>query len=300
MKKILFVGDVMLDEWIYTVNERQSPETGVPIFKRRESFAEVGGVGNACRHALNLGLENELHLISMIGDDVAGKLVCSLFDLKNLSLHLVKDDSRRTTIKSRYFQEMKPLFRIDTEDNFEMNEEVEKEFLKLINLILPLCDRVLISDYGKSVVSKKILSAITGIARKQNILTVIDAYPSTLFWVEDVDIVKPNQIAWTQYCNSFMSEMQAIEDLLVRRRVRSLLITRGAKGMTYLSQNFRQDFEAEKVNVIDVTGAGDSIAAGIVSLADGLTDIPAIVPKLLEIGSKAVAMNRTILPRIIT
>lgn len=294
MARAVLIGDLMLDEWVYTKSFRVSPETGVPVLSVKDKMQEIGGLGNVARHCLSLSSDIEIHLVSVLGNDYTGSVVKG--KLKNLPIqnYVFASDLCKTTLKSRIYLDDIPINRIDEEESGGLDHSITDELINKFNLALPFCETVLLSDYGKGVITESLIKHISAKARKRGAITIIDAYLGTLEWISGIDIVKPNEKTWRHYISHFKSEHDAISSLF-HRGIEKIIITLGSRGIRCIDLESDTYFPANRINAVDVTGAGDSIAAGLVVLLNDAESLFQIIPRLNEIGAKSVMQPRTVI-----
>ena len=294
MNKALLIGDLMLDEWVYTKSLRVSPETGVPVLTVKDKMQEIGGLGNVARHCLSLASDIEIHLVSVLGNDYHGSIIEN--KLKNLPIqsYVFVSDLCKTTLKSRIYLDDIAINRIDEEESGDLDHSITGELINKFDLALPLCEIVLISDYGKGVVSRSLITHISTKAKEKGAITIIDVYLGTLEWISDIDIVKPNEKTWYHYISLFKSERDAISSLF-DRGIKKIIVTLGYRGIRCIDLESDSFCPADRIKAVDVTGAGDSIAAGLVVLLNNVESLLKIVPRLNEIGAKSVMQPRTVI-----
>lgn len=298
LNRVLVIGDIMLDKWTYLSSKRRSPEANVPITNIKEIHFELGGAGNVIRH-----LENISHkphkLITLLGNDLVGNKIHDLSEKYGSDFKFVIDKSRRSTLKNRFFLDGVQIFRIDEEDFEQVNFELENEFLSKIEESISKFEVLLFSDYAKGALGEELLKKTLLMARRFGIPTVSDPGLGRIDLYAGCDFVKPNKVEWEDFVRNKGSEKIALE-FLFARGTRQVIITEGNMGIRLCSRN---SVETDSANLIsgplDVTGAGDSVAAGIALFArknDNFTLSQASVLNL--IGAKTVSQTRTTLPKL--
>lgn len=265
-KKILVIGDVMIDRYYCGSVTRISPEAPVPILKKENEFLLLGGSANT---AVNLCFANQyVSIASIIGDDVYGDTLINMLINHNIDTTLVyKDKSRRTTIKTRILgQNNQQLFRIDEEDTNYVTPKTEEIFL---NLLLPNIRRysiIVISDYAKGVLTYNITKAVIETANQYNIKVVIDVKDRNIEKYRNAYLIKPNANELGLLTGATIN---SVEDVIVEsKKLRELcnceyvLTTQGAEGMTLVGKdNCVEHIKSIAKEVFDVTGAGDTVIA---------------------------------------
>ena len=145
-KKVLVVGDIMLDKYVFGSVDRISPEAPIPIVKVENTKLSEGGAGNVIKNLNSLNIKTSF--ISVIGNDETGKtLKARLKKLKNIEYALLQDDSRNTTLKTRYMANGQQLFRTDQETTLPLDNILKQKVLKYFKLFIKQADIIIFSDY---------------------------------------------------------------------------------------------------------------------------------------------------------
>ena len=148
-KKVLVVGDIMLDKYVFGHVDRISPEAPIPIISVKNTRLLEGGAGNVIKNLNSLNIKTAF--ISLIGNDASGKtLKARLKKLKNIEYALLQDNNRKTTLKTRYIANGQQLFRTDEETISSLNPDIKKKVLQYFKLFIKQADIVIFSDYGKA------------------------------------------------------------------------------------------------------------------------------------------------------
>ena len=260
--KVLIVGDAMIDAYMWGKIERQSPEAPVPVVEIEKHENRLGGAGNVARNIRSLGA-NPI-LCSVLGDDYNGKHLKELLEKEDLSTNgILIESGRKTTIKTRVISENKHQLRIDEE---QVNDiELEKAFLDLVYSNLLDADVIILQDYNKGVLTPFVIESIIQKATKINIPTIIDPKTKNFRSYKNCDIFKPNlKEIKTGYNMNFdentMSEISSItKELLQMINAKGILLTLSEKGVCMQTTDNFTHIKAEKRNIIDVSGAGDTV-----------------------------------------
>jgi rfaE bifunctional protein kinase chain/domain len=268
--RVLVVGDVMLDRYWFGQVSRISPEAPVPIVLVNEEDEELrlGGAGNVARNCRALGAE--VCLLSVIGKDEAGRRIAALAKKEGLDARFHTDRKLRTTQKLRVVGPRRhQLLRID----FETPPSTEVLASKLADFRAALedCDVVLLSDYGKGGLAH--IETMIREGRKAGKLVLVDPKGDDYARYRGASLVTPNLLELRSVVGGWKDEKdlasraQALREKL---RVDALLLTRGEDGMTLFRPRRVVRVRAEKHEVSDVTGAGDTVIAALaVMLAAG-------------------------------
>ena len=272
-KKILVIGDFMLDEYIYGKVERISPEAPVPVVEAKEVTFRPGGAANVAANLAALGALPSL--LGVIGKDTAGKRLREL--LQNLGAdteYLFVDPERPTTRKTRIIAGAQQLLRVDWENADYVNGELSKKFNEVILSVYREFDAVIISDYGKGVVTEKLFE-ITGKIKKE-IPVTLDPKEKNFDLYKNVTTMTPNI---KETFNAV--KVKPIEDkdaekagkkLIEKFKLDYAVVTRSEKGLSVVGKDFVKHIPTRAKQVFDVTGAGDTvISVFTLAIASGAT-----------------------------
>lgn len=272
--KVLVIGDVMLDQYLWGNVERISPEAPVPVVKLQRTSLVLGGAANVAANIAGLGAKP--FLVGAIGVDKEAKLFKPLLDkLKISPANLLKIKDRPTTIKTRIVAHNQHVVRIDQENNQNLNSSEEENIWKKIEHLLDKIEIVIVSDYAKGVITENLLSRLITTARHKKKIILIDPKGNDYKKYKNADILTPNRFEAAQACRLQPDGQTVVEQagrtLIKNLNLKSVLITQGEDGMTLFQKNgesFHLDALARKV--YDVTGAGDTVIAAFgVSLGSG-------------------------------
>jgi len=275
--RILILGDIMLDEYLHGQVNRISPEAPVPVVEIAHEQLSLGGAANVANNIVSLG--NTPILIGTVGQDDASIKLAQLLKEKGISRdYLIDDQSRRTTIKTRIIAHSQQVVRADREDAVEVSKEIENRILNKFNSVIDEIDGVIISDYGKGVVTASLLEQVIPACREKNIFVGVDPKESYFFRYKKVSVVTPNHheagfVAGRRIKND--ADLRRVGKFLLEKlESDSILITRGEKGMALFSANGDIDyFPTVAKKVFDVTGAGDTVVAAFVSAVAAGADL---------------------------
>ncbi len=251
--KILVVGDIILDKYLYGRVERISPEAPVPVVEVDKEEIRLGGAGNVAANLVTLGART--FITGVIGKDQGGDQILNLLREKGIET-LVATDNRPTTEKTRIVSMSQQLLRIDKEDR----NKVEGKVLNVIKeaIVENSYDGIILSDYAKGVVCGEIVKAV----REKGIFWAVDPKPINKSLYKGAFLVTPNEKELKAMTDPLSGE--SVEHLAVKLKkdllLDTLIVTRGAKGMTLFSKQIKH-FPARVKEVYDVTGAGDTVIA---------------------------------------
>jgi D-beta-D-heptose 7-phosphate kinase/D-beta-D-heptose 1-phosphate adenosyltransferase len=264
-RRVLVLGDVMLDEFVWGDVSRISPEAPVPVVRvTRQSF-HVGGAGNVAAGVRALG--GEAALAGAVGADDAGARVRAALDAAGVAPRLVElPPGRPTTVKTRIVAHGQQVVRADREDASDVPRAVEEELLEAFREELPRCQAVVVSDYQKGVVTARVLRRALPLARRLGVSVLVDPKVRHFRLYRGASVVTPNQLEAEQATGlPIRSEgdlAAAGRRILARLACRAALVTRGEHGMT-LFERGRAPLHVPTAarEVFDVTGAGDTVIA---------------------------------------
>ena len=271
--RLLVMGDVVLDEYLWGEVERISPEAPVPVVHVRDETTVLGGAANAARNVVALG--GAADCCAIVGDDIAGRRVLEL--LKDLGIDpdgLVQDPSRPTTRKSRVIARSQQVVRFDRETDQPPEPGVAREVLKRLEGLATRADGAILEDYGKGLLARRLASAAMKRLLAAGLPVAVDP-KSDLGPYRGAALLKPNLGEAARLAGI---EVRSRDDLVraaarLRRKIGggALVVTRGSAGMSL----FEDDGEGVDVRtppreIFDVQGAGDTaIAALTLSLRAG-------------------------------
>lgn len=263
--KILVIGDVMLDHYVLGSVSRISPEAPVPVLVRESESHYLGGAGNVFSNIHSLGGNGDI--ISVIGDDFNGEYIEKMiFDKSTLSV-LVKDKTRKTTIKSRYIGNSHQLLRVDDEDCLDINQEIQLHFMERLNAIIDFYDCVIMEDYNKGLLTPEIIKNVVNLCRSKGKKLIVDPKIRNVDFYRGCSVLKPN---FSEFCILANKKMNVSDfDLIIEEArkiikkmdLESILVTLSDSGILYVSKYESYHSPGYPIKVSDVSGAGDTVTA---------------------------------------
>lgn len=280
--RVLVVGDMMVDHFIWGKVSRISPEAPVPVVEvKRESYL-LGGSANVLNNVLAMG--GKCYAGGVVGDDDMGRwLVRELRKRKVDTGGVVEERDRPTTVKTRIVAHSQQMVRYDREDRQPIHADAAARMIRYIKKIRNSLGAVIISDYSKGVVSERLLNGVRQATAGSRIVVCVDPKQSDFSLYRGFDVVTPNhyeagRALGLEDINGKGSGQQAkvrraVEALLDSFQIKALLVTRGEEGMSlYEKDGGMTHIPAFAREVFDVTGAGDTaIGVFALSLAAGAT-----------------------------
>ncbi len=281
--RVMIVGDVMLDEYFIGDAERISPEAPVPVVKISDDRLLLGGAGNVARNIRSLG--GSPHLIAVCGNDSGANKVESLCLEGGISTAIVRDPSRRTTIKTRIIARQQQMLRFDQEDVTPLTIFVLAEVMRQIEASLAEHTVLILSDYGKGLVCAGLMSELRALrnrllAEGRDLKILVD--PKTPNWslYQGAYLLTPNTKETGEGSGLPVNgpeEIKAAGAALAKTLgSRHLLATLGAQGMAvFATPELVWHIPTAARKVFDVTGAGDTVIGVLgLALAAGLPLLP--------------------------
>jgi D-beta-D-heptose 7-phosphate kinase/D-beta-D-heptose 1-phosphate adenosyltransferase len=264
-RPIAVVGDVMLDRFLYGDVERISPEAPVPVLRHRETRSMLGGAGNVARNITSLG--GKAVLIGLRGRDAASSELASLAAAQDgLADYMLESPSRPTVCKMRIIAGNQQVVRVDDEVTEPLAAAETTALADAINAALPGCAALVLSDYGKGILTRPLIDTAVSTARSQGIPILADPKSDDFTLYAGVDLLKPNarELARaTHLPTSTEAEIvTAAQAVMGYIDIPAVLCTRAEKGMTLVTRDGRvASVSAEAQEVFDVSGAGDTVIA---------------------------------------
>lgn len=274
--RIVVVGDIMLDRYIYGHSDRISPEAPVPVLKVEREEARIGGAGTVIRNIASLGGGSVL--VSAIGGDASGNEITRLVgQLPNTDAYLITENGRTTTVKTRHLAGHHQIARVDSEDTGPLTIETRTQIIAAAESEIAECDVVVISDYAKGAVCCEVARRIIGEAVKRHKPVVVDAKSNILSCMAGATVFTPNLNELSEAIENGRlktrdSVIQAAKRVIQERSICNVLATRGRDGMILQTKRGETyDYAATATGVVDVTGAGDTVVAVLaLALATGM------------------------------
>jgi rfaE bifunctional protein kinase chain/domain len=277
-KKIVVIGDIILDKYIYGETKRVSREAPVLILKYSHEGYSPGGCANATNNIKSLG--GIPLCVGVVGKDKEGEKLLEIFQKEKINTSgIVIDKDVRTITKTRvmaggFHTSRQQLLRIDEENEGNFSSSTRRKLLKMISKFLKIADGILFSDYGYGVVNDEMISYVIKFANKKGIPVIVDSRYNLLSY-KNASIATPNELelisAYHLDSKKDYKEKEIIQfgkKLIDDLSLNGLIITRGRLGMFVLERNgnVKSIPIVGQDEVVDVSGAGDTVSS-VVSLA---------------------------------
>ena len=264
-RRLIVLGDLMLDEFIWGEVRRISPEAPVPVVEVKRESWHLGGAGNVVSNLIELGAKAVP--IGILGDDEAGGLMRRKFAERGAVIDgLIVDASRPTTRKTRIVAHSQQMVRADRENRSPISADLEDRVITAFNSALTEADAVIISDYDKGLLTPRVLKTVIAVTHMMGKIVCLDPKIKNFLSYQKVDVVTPNQTEAER-----ASGIEIVDDaslIAAAHRIRELLdcanvlITRGEHGMSLLdAEDKLTHIPTVAREVYDVTGAGDTVIA---------------------------------------
>lgn len=285
-RRVVVIGDVMIDEWIWGDVSRISPEAPVPVVAVREHTFTLGGAGNVANNLRALGAQ--VAFIGGIGDDAEGARLRAMFDDLGVAAHgLVTLRDRPTTRKTRVVAHNQQVVRADWESTAALRDDDRARVAEHVKAAVRDADAVVLSDYAKGFLHRDVVEAALGAP-----VVVADPKPGNVALFGGVTCIAPNAGEAARASGIAITDDASLEraarELLTMLGCRFVLITRGEHGMSLFgADGARFDVPAVARTVYDVSGAGDTVVAVLtLALAAGIA--PETATQLANFAAGAV------------
>jgi D-beta-D-heptose 7-phosphate kinase/D-beta-D-heptose 1-phosphate adenosyltransferase len=264
-RRVLVVGDVMLDEFLWGKVARISPEAPVPVVEVQRQSYHAGGAGNVAVNVRALG--GAATLLAVVGRDAAAETLHERLAAAGIETSLASaDGGRPTTVKTRIIAHQQQIVRADREQSEPIPRALEDELLRRFRKALPQAHALVVSDYQKGVVTPRVMRALVAGARRRRLPLLVDPKVRHFKLYRGADLITPNQQEAEQATGiriRSQADLAAAGARILRQlRCRAVLVTRGEHGMALFQRGARPlQIDATAREIFDVTGAGDTVIA---------------------------------------
>ena len=278
---VLVVGDVMLDRFVYGDVSRVSPEGPVPVLGVMRRAEMAGGAGNVVSNLLGLGVKTSL--VSLVGPDGAGEQVREL--LKDAHVSLVLDPGRPTPVKTRFIARGQQLLRADEERVSPVTGSIETDILKHIESYMKDAGAVILSDYGKGVLTSSVIKRVIELADQKKVPVIVDPKGDSFAKYNGANVITPNRYelslaSGNAPVNNDDDVAFAAQKIIDDCGIDAVVATRSEDGMTIVQrQETGNGFEVpvhlktQAQEIFDVSGAGDTVVATLGALMAAGADL---------------------------
>jgi D-beta-D-heptose 7-phosphate kinase/D-beta-D-heptose 1-phosphate adenosyltransferase len=261
---ILVIGDLMIDHYLWGSCDRISPEAPVQVLNVKKETTVLGGAGNVINNLKSLGAR--VDTISVIGEDLIGNELENMLNKLNVNSSLIVQTNRNTSKKSRLIASQQQIIRYDQESVEDISIDSEKKILEILEKNISKYDSIILSDYGKGVLTDNLTKNIIKISNQNKIKVLIDPKGSDYSKYKGAYLLTPNKkeasIATNIDINDEVSLLTAITKLKKECDLNTSLITLSEDGIAIFDDELRKKPTVAR-EVYDVTGAGDTVIASI-------------------------------------
>jgi rfaE bifunctional protein kinase chain/domain len=262
-KKILIIGDLILDRYIWGKVNRISPEAPVPVVEVTDEDFLLGGASNVANNIVSLG--GHATIVGVAGNDRAGEILMKMLKEKGVQCEGIFIGSRPTTVKTRIIAHNQQVVRFDKEVKDKVDGKVFRRFLEYIHNAVQSYDAVIISDYKKGVISSELVRKVVKYSRPGDVFVSVDPKVGHFHYYKKVSLITPNvmeaSIASGIEIKDEKSLISAGRALIKKLSCNVVLITRGEYGMSLFKKDKVVHIPTVARTVYDVTGAGDTVIA---------------------------------------
>lgn len=298
--RVLVIGDLMVDAYIWGSVERISPEAPVPVVRATRRDFRLGGAGNVALNVQALGAD--VMVCSVVGKDDQGEQLIKRLEERSISTEgIVKSQYRPTTVKTRVMTSHQHIVRVDEEVENSLNEEEQKEAIIRIGRLIKNSDVIIFEDYDKGVITPEIIAFTVEQARAQEIPVVVDPKKRNFLDYKGVTLFKPNLKELREGLNINVKKddieglKQAVRALQHELTCEGILITLSEHGVLVDYKNEVHHIPAHKREISDVSGAGDTVVS-IAAMCVALDLPPKMIAALSNLGGGLVCEHVGVVP----
>ncbi len=253
----------MLDRYVFGKVNRVSPEAPVPVFLSEKKKEVLGGAGNVFNNLVSLGVFTTL--ITVIGSDAIGDEIKKNLKKNKKSNKHIFIEKKKSTSKTRYLVNGQQLIRVDEENKNEIDKQAYSFILKFFKKEITKHDIVVLSDYNKGIFSTKLLNSLIKISNQKKTPIIIDPKNKNFDAYKNSTLITPNLLETSQVtnlnCDTDKEAEKCGKIIMKKYKIKNVLITRGEKGLSYINHKNSIHSSTKKIEVFDVSGAGDTVLA---------------------------------------
>jgi len=279
-KRIMVIGDLMLDQYIFGNVSRISPEAPVQVLEVQNEKLGLGGAANVSNNIKSLGATPVV--LGIVGNDIEGNKIKKLFKERKIdTLGIFQSEQKPTIQKKRIIARNQQLIRIDYEKKDHITPKMENKLINFIKQNISELDAIILQDYNKGLLTKNLIQITTELASRNNVLVGVDPKKDNFFSYKNVTLFKPNRAETETNLNIKISDTESL--LLAAKNITKkidseyLIITLGEKGLfVYEQDGSHTSIPTFTQEVYDVTGAGDTVISSLMlALATGCNIVEA-------------------------
>ena len=262
-KKILIIGDLILDKYIWGKVSRISPEAPVPVVEVSNEEFLLGGAANVAQNIVSLG--GHATVVGVAGKDIAGGDIVRMLEETGIDCGGIFLGSRPTTVKTRVIAHNQQVVRFDREEKDSVGRKVLERILEYIHSAVKSHDAVIVSDYKKGVICPELLRELLKHAKARKVFVAVDPKIGHFPWYKHTSLITPNvmeaSVASGVEIKDEKTLIRAGKSLLKKISCDAVLLTRGEHGMSLFRKEKVIHIPTVARHVYDVTGAGDTVIA---------------------------------------
>lgn len=301
-QKVLIIGDVMIDSYIWGRVERISPEAPVPIVNVKNREQRLGGAANVALNIQSLGAEPIL--CAVVGNDADGAALLKLLEEKGLSQKgILHSDQRITTIKHRIISGSQHILRVDQEIDSPITEAESNQLLQIIQEIIDMqaIDVVVFEDYDKGVITQHLIQKAVALCKDKKIPTIVDPKKRNFLAYKGVSLFKPNLKELREGLKreinpaNITEVQQSVQQLIELLDLDAAFITLSEHGVYFKDSQKDIHIKAHKREIADVSGAGDTVVS-VAALCLGAQLPPQLLAELSNLAGGIVCEKVGVVP----
>lgn len=294
---VLVVGDIMLDRFVYGKVDRISPESPVPVLSVTRENSMLGGAGNTLSNLMHLQCRGRI--LSVIGEDGDGEKIKHLAQQQGIDVSgLISSKDHCSIVKTRFLAGHQQLLRTDFERVEDISNQLSDRLLQKAKVLLADVKVMILSDYGKGVLTQKLLKPLISLANDQGITVIVDPKGTDYSIYAGADMVTPNKKELSESTGGLPVDtdnqvVEAARKLIDTSGIKAVIATRSKDGMSVISGQEDDDVthirSASDIEVFDVSGAGDTVIATMAAALAAGSDIASAASLANVAGSIVVA-----------
>lgn len=275
------VGDLMLDRYVWGHVERMSPEAPVPVVTWQDESSNLGGAANVAANVKALGAD--VQLFGIIGDDTDGECLMDLLEKRSFgTTGVVTVDDRPTIVKTRIIANSQHIVRVDREKINEIDDSTQRKLIVRLRAALGGVNCLIIEDYNKGLLTPSFIKEIIASANELGVKVAVDPKHKNFWDYKGATLFKPNlrelAAALGRPVETEKDLISAGKEVVERLELDYLLVTRGREGMALFNNGEVEFLQTRAHRVHDVSGAGDTVIATIMTaLASGADILEAAI-----------------------
>lgn len=272
-QRVLVIGDIMIDHYIWGDVDRISPEAPVPVVDVVKEEYRLGGAANVALNVKNL--QAVTYMIGVTGEDIQD--LSETVKASNLEdIYLIIDKLRPTTLKSRVIADNQQVVRIDRESKTAIPRDVEDEVITIVESLLANTDAIILEDYNKGMLTPRLIKSTINLALQNDVIVCVDPKFKNFYEYENCTLFKPNILELQKNSGIPIEKNDDMDEAarIVQEKIqcRYLIVTRGKKGLSIYQKNKKRvDIPTFAREIYDVSGAGDTVIGTVtLGLCSGL------------------------------